>query len=83
MPVEWAVRKVEDYLVKLREGQDMLIKSTRDYLKKIQRKLSVDGKAKCKNVTKFEVGDYVLLQYPNKPPDKLSSLSWTNGNHFY
>ena len=25
-------------------------------------------------MTKFEVGDYVLLQYPNKPPDKLSGL---------
>ena len=25
-------------------------------------------------MTKFEAGDYVLLQYPNKPPDKLSGL---------
>jgi hypothetical protein len=74
VPVEWAGRKVEDYLVKLREGQAMLIKSTRDYLKKNQRKRSADGQAKSKNVTKFEVGDYVLLQYPNKPPDKLSGL---------
>ena len=25
-------------------------------------------------MTKFEVGQYVLLKYPNKPPDKLSAL---------
>ena len=27
-----------------------------------------------RNVVKFEVGKYVLLQYPNRPPDKLSAL---------
>ena len=31
VPVEWAGRKVEDYLVKLREGQAILIKSTQDF----------------------------------------------------
>ena len=25
-------------------------------------------------MTKFEVGQYLLLKYPNKPPDKLSAL---------
>ena len=44
-------------------------------------KRSSHGKVKSKRVTKFEVGDFVL-QYPNKPPDKLSGRSWTNGNHF-
>ena len=67
-------RKVEDDLDKLREGQAILIKSTRDHLKKNQRKRSSDGQVKSKRVTKFEVGNYVLLQYPNKPPDKLSGL---------
>ena len=42
VPVEWAGRKVEDDLVKLRAGQSLLIKSTRDYLKKNQRKRSSD-----------------------------------------
>ena len=74
VPVEWGGEKVEDYLVKLREGQAMLIKVTRDYLKNNQRKRSSDGQVKSKEVTKFEVGNYVLFQYPNKPPDKLSGL---------
>ena len=74
VPVEWGGRKVEDYLIKLREGQSMLIKSTQDYLKKNQRKRSSDGQVKSKKVTKFEVGNYVLRQYPNKPPDKVSGL---------
>ena len=30
VPVEWDGRKVEDYLVKLREGQSILIKSIQD-----------------------------------------------------
>ena len=48
VPADWGGRKVEDYLVRLREGQAMLIKSTRDYLKKNQRKRSADGQAKSK-----------------------------------
>ena len=52
----------------------MLIKSTQDYLKKNQRKRSSDGQVKSKKVTKFEVGNYVLLQNPNKPSDKQSGL---------
>jgi len=42
--VEWGGRKVEDYIVKLREGQALLIKVNQDYLKKHQRKRSSDGK---------------------------------------
>ena len=67
-------QKKEYYVVKLREGQAILIKSTQDYLKKNQTKRSSDGQVKSKKVSKFEVGNYVLLQYPNKPPDKLSGL---------
>ena len=57
VPVEWCGRKVEDYLVKLREGQAVLIKSTEDYLKENQRKRSSDGHVDSKRVTKFEVGN--------------------------
>ena len=31
IPMEWGGRKVQDYLVKLREGQAILMKSTQDY----------------------------------------------------
>jgi hypothetical protein len=50
-----------------------LVRATRDFLKKNQRKRAADGREKCQEVTKFE-GQYVLLKYPNKPPDKLSAL---------
>ena len=42
--VECRDQKVEDYLVKLREGQAILIKSTRDYLKRIREKDHQMGK---------------------------------------
>ena len=59
VPVEWGGRKLDNYLVKLREGQALLIKLTQDYLKKNQRK-----------VTKFVVSTYVL-QYHNKPDKRF------------
>jgi len=65
---------VGDYLVKFREDQAILIKSTQDKLKNNKRKRSSDGQVISKKVTKFEMGNYVLLQYPNKPLDKLSGL---------
>ena len=59
-----------------------MIKSTQHYLKKNQRKRSLDGQVKSKKVTKFEVGNYVLLQYPNNASGQVIwSLSWTNGNY--
>ena len=73
-PADWGGRKVEDYLVRLRDGQSMLLRASQDYLKKNQRKRSSDGRKKGQNVAKFEIGQHVLLKYPNKPPDKLSAL---------
>ena len=45
-------RTPEDYLVKLREGQSILIQTTQDYLKKHQRKRAVDGCPKTLNKTR-------------------------------
>ena len=42
-PANWGGRKVEDYLVRLREGQSIILRATQDYLKKYQRKRSSDG----------------------------------------
>ena len=58
-------RKVEDYLVKLRECQALLIKVTQDYLKNNQRKF-IKWASKGAKFTKFEVGQYFLLQFPSK-----------------
>ena len=74
VPANWSGRNGEDYLVKLREGQATLIRAIREFLKKNQRKRAADGREKRQEVTKFEVGQYVLLKSPNKSPDKLSSL---------
>ena len=52
-------RNPEDYLLKLREAQSILVQTTQDYLKKHQRKRSVDGGPKSLEVTKFVAGDYV------------------------
>jgi len=66
-------QNAEDHLVKLQEGQVSLVRDTRDFLKKNQRKRAADGREKRQEVTKFEVGQYVLLEYP-KSPDKLLAL---------
>ena len=44
-------RNPEDYLVKLREAQSILVQTTQDYLKKNQRKRGVDGERKDQEVT--------------------------------
>ena len=65
----WGGRTVEDYLVFLREAQAILNRATQEFLKKNQRKRVTDGRVKLKKV---EVGQFVLLQYLSRPPDKLS-----------
>ena len=34
----------------------------------------MDGGPKNSEVTKFLAGDYVLLTYPNRPPNKLAGM---------
>ena len=60
-------RNPEDYVVKLRDARSILVQATRYYLTKNQRKRGVDGVREDVEVTKFSVGDYVLLTYPNRP----------------
>ena len=60
-------RNPEDYLLKLREAQPILVQTTQDYLRKHQRKRFVDGGPKNLEVTNFATGDFVLLTYPNRP----------------
>ena len=50
-------RNPEDYLLKLREAQSILVQTTQDYLRKHQRKRSVDGAPKNLEVTKFAAGN--------------------------
>jgi hypothetical protein len=48
VPTNWSGRNVEDYLVKLREGQATLVRVTREFLKKNQRKRAADGRESVK-----------------------------------
>ena len=68
-------RNPEDYVVKLRKAQSILVQTTQDYLGKHQRKISVDGGPKNSEVTNFGAGDYVFLTYPNRPPNKLECIA--------
>jgi hypothetical protein len=67
-------KDLHEYLLKLREMQATLIKVTQDYLQKNQRKRSRDGDGSPSAVPKFNEGDYVLLEYPTRPPNKLAGL---------
>ena len=60
--------------IELREAHSTLIRVNQDYLKKNQRKWSVNGRAKASEVTKFSIGDFVLLSYPSRPPNKLADF---------
>ena len=75
IPADWSGQNVEDYLVKLREGQATLVRDTREFLKKNQQKRAADGREKRQEVAKFEVGQYVLLKYPNKPTSYRLSIA--------
>ena len=81
LPEGTTAQNPEDYLVKLREAQSILIQATQEYLKKNQRKRGVDGGQKEEEVTNFSVGDYVLLTYPNRPKQASRNVSRSNGYH--
>ena len=81
IPEGTTAQNPEDYLVKLREAQLILVQATQEYLKN-QRKRGVDGGRKDEEITKFAVGDYVLLTNPNRPPNKyIRNVSWSSGYH--
>jgi hypothetical protein len=50
------------------------MRSTQDFLKLKQRKRSRVGDGIVPQVTKYHEGQYVLLKYPNRPPNKLAGL---------
>jgi hypothetical protein len=67
-------RPVEDYLETLRAAQDRLIKATQEHLNEHKRKRTRSGQVLVLPSSSVEVGSYVLLRYPNRPPNKLSGL---------
>jgi hypothetical protein len=74
LPATWAHRSVLDYLVKLREMQAVLIRTTQDYLRKNSRDKPTEGGVNVQEGPQFTIGQFVLLQYPTRPPNKLAGL---------
>jgi hypothetical protein len=74
LPQDWADLSVADYLLKLQEAHAILIKVSRDFLDLNQKKRGRDGGAIPSEGSKLREGQYVLVQYPNRPPNKLAGL---------
>jgi hypothetical protein len=74
LPSDWKDRNVAAYLVKLRETQATLIRATHNFLKENQRKRRRANRVGSVDVAQFHEGQFVLLEYPNRPPNKLAGL---------
>ena len=58
---------IEDYLVKiLRKGQVILVRETKDFLRKNQQKWAANDRENRQELTKIEVGQYVLKKMLTK-----------------
>jgi hypothetical protein len=69
-----ARRDPHTFLVKLREAQAILMKATQDILRLKQRKRSRAGHGVPPQVLNYHEGQFVLLKYPNRPPNELAGL---------
>jgi hypothetical protein len=74
LPPVYQNRTVSDYLHKLRDMHAIILKATEKFLENNQRKRHRDGSAVPSSVPSFYEGQFVLLKYPNRPPNKLASL---------
>jgi hypothetical protein len=63
---------VSEYLGKLQETQLELIRVSREHLEGQARQR--DARLPLEYTVDFQVGDYVLLAYPSRPPNKLSAM---------
>ena len=65
-----AVVSVEDYIQNLDDDADRLVAVADAFQQKVIDHYVVDSPP---NPTSFEVGDFVLLDYPKRPPHKLAA----------
>jgi hypothetical protein len=64
---------VADYLLKLKEKQMVLIRESQLFLEQQANKR--EGKSNVVvDLPEYQLGDYVLLTYPSRPPTKLAGL---------
>jgi hypothetical protein len=60
---------VEDYIQQLQVSQATLVAASQQHQEKVVARRLKDSPA---TPTTFQVGDYVLVSYPNRPPSKLA-----------
>jgi hypothetical protein len=65
-------RTIGDSLLKLRDMHAVIIKLTQDHLEGNQRKRNSRGGLVSPSVPQFYEGQFVLLKYPGRPPNKLA-----------
>jgi hypothetical protein len=74
LPKNWSGREIHEYLFKLREMQAIMIKNTQAFLEKNQKKRAREGHGNPSEGPGFKEGQFVLLKYPRRPPNKLAGL---------
>jgi hypothetical protein len=64
---------IAEYLIQLQQKQKLLISLSSHYLEKqsLSRK---NSSPQVTNPVIFSIGDYVLLSYPSRPPNKISPI---------
>ena len=72
MPATDGFIPVSDYLRSLQESQLNLIKLSQQHLESCTSKR--DSRVDITKASDYGVGDYVLLSYPSRPPNKLAGL---------
>jgi hypothetical protein len=81
--VEWIIKKdkglpsqpVDKYVQQLRIAIGQIQEVSRQYVQaKVQAKVEKVREVGKNRVSKFDVGDYVLVTYPVQPPSKLSPI---------
>jgi hypothetical protein len=59
---------VEDYILRLTEGQREILRASREHQDRVVEQRAAKSPDE---ITTFQVGDYVLASYPERPPNKL------------
>jgi hypothetical protein len=71
---DWDEREIHEYLLKLREMQAIMVRNTQEFLEKNHRKRAREGHGTPSEVPGFKNGQFVLLKYPIRPPNKQAGI---------
>jgi hypothetical protein len=74
LPPVYLNRTIGDYLLKLRDMHAVILKAVENHLGENQRKRARNGEPIAPAVSVLHEGQFVLLKYPSRPPNKLAGL---------